>query len=104
MISRINPTPLRTEITVTRPLDSASPTPTKVKSSAVMVTSIRAVYGARAICRASMKIGFAYPISRAKIAALASSAHGFSASVTGPPKTRNNCQTVIRNSIAQAVY
>ena len=30
--------------------------------------------------------------------------HGFSASVIGPPKTRNNCQTVIRNKSAQAVY
>ena len=33
-----------------------------------------------------------------------SSCHGFSASVTGPPNTRNSCQTVMRNSSAHAEY
>ena len=66
--------------------------------------SMSAVYGAVAIFNVNRKIGFAYPIRKANNALLPSSTHGFSASVTGPPNTRNNCQTVIRNSSAHAVY
>ena len=51
-----------------------------------------------------MKIGFAYPMSSAKMALRATSCQGFSASVIGPPNTRNSCQTVIKNSTAHAVY
>ena len=89
---------------VTSPFVSAASIPAKVKSSADIVMSIRAVYGALAISSVSMNMGFAYPMSSANKALLAISDHGFSASVIGPPYTRNNCQTVMRNSNAHAVY
>ena len=89
---------------VVKPLVKTCSNPAKVKSSAVMVRSIRAVYGALAISSAIVKIGFANPMSSANSALRATSCHGSSASVIGPPKTRKSCQTVMRNKIAHAVY
>ena len=54
--------------------------------------SMSAVYGAVAIFSVNRKIGLAYPIRKANNALLPSSTHGFSASLTGPPNTQNNCQ------------
>ena len=52
----------------------------------------------------SRNIGFAYPINNANKELLASNDKGFSASVMGPPNTRNNCHTVIKNNNAHAIY
>ena len=51
-----------------------------------------------------VKIGFAYSTNRANKALRATNCHGFSASVIGPPKVRNNCQTITRNKMAHAMY
>ena len=91
-------------ISVVSPFINIASTPAKVKSSAVIWISIRAVYGAVAMSRHIENIGFEYPISNANNALLPINVHGFSASVTGPPNIRNNCQTVMRKSSAQAVY
>jgi hypothetical protein len=79
-------------------------TPANVKSPGAMLASIRAVYGARAMFKAIVKIGLAAPIRKANIAERTSRCQGFSASVIGPPNALNNCQTIIMNSSAQAVY
>ena len=100
----MGPTTVTVETIVSSPLLSTCSTPAKVNSSAVMLTSISAVYGALAMSSASMKIGFAYPISSAKIAPRTTNCHGFSASVMGPPNARNSCQTTMRKRTAQAVY
>ena len=50
------------------------------------------------------RLNNAMMVSNANNALLPISVHGFSASVTGPPNIRNNCQTVMRKRIAQAVY
>ena len=50
------------------------------------------------------KIGFANQINTANNALLRIKLQGFSASVIGPPNERNNCHTVIRNNIVQAMY
>ena len=100
----MGPTTVTVETIDSSPLVRTCSTPAKVKSSAVMLTSISAVYGALAMSSASMKIGFAYPINSAKIAPRTTNCHGFSASVIGPPKARNSCQTTMRKRTAQAVY
>ena len=47
------------EAMVTRPLEITSSNPAKVKSSPVISTSSRAVYGARAMSSTSVKMGLA---------------------------------------------
>lgn len=54
--------------------------------------------------RAMVKMGRAAPTSKANRALLSRSCQGFSASVMGPPNTRNSCHTVMRNRTAQAMY
>ncbi len=100
----MGPTTVTVETIDSSPLLKTCSTPAKVKSSAVMLTSISAVYGALAMSSANMKIGFAYPISSAKIAPRTTNCHGFSASVIGPPNARNSCHTTMRKRTAQAVY
>lgn len=100
----MRPTTEATEIKVTSPFDSDCSMPAKVKSPGSMLASIRAVYGARAISSTNKKMGFAYPIRIAKMELRAIRCQGFSASVIGPPNTRNSCHTVIMNINAQAKY
>ncbi|CDD29490.1 unknown [Firmicutes bacterium CAG:94] len=54
--------------------------------------------------RAMVKMGREAPTSRANKALRSRSCQGFSASVMGPPNTRNSCHTVMRNRTAQAMY
>ena len=104
MIRSSSPTTDVMAMNVVSPLLNDCSIPAKVKSSEVIATSIKAVYGALAISKAIRNIGLAYPISKANKELLASNVNGFSASVIGPPKTRNNCQTVIKKRIAHAIY
>lgn len=89
---------------VTIPLVSACSIPANVKSPGFMLESINAVYGARTISNTIENIGWAYPMRNANKMLRANKCHGFSASVIGPPNTRNNCQMVIRNRMHHAVY
>ena len=54
--------------------------------------------------KAMVKMGRAAPTSRANRALRSRSCQGFSASVMGPPNTRNSCHTVMRKRTAQAMY
>ena len=62
------------------------------------------MYGAFAIFNIYRKIGFAKYIKTAKITPRANNTQGFSASVIGPPKDLNNCQTIIKKSKHQETY
>ena len=79
-------------------------TPEKVNVSLPLLRSINAVYGALAISNTYRNIGFANQIKTANKQLRRINDQGFSASVIGPPSERNNCQTVIRNNIVQAMY
>ena len=104
MTMRIKPTTVKLIKSVTTPFVSTFEIPAKVKSPGFMLASISAVYGARAISNAIIKIGLAYAMRIAKSALLITKCHGFSASVIGPPNALNSCQTVIRNRMHQAAY
>ena len=92
------------ETSVVSPLFNTFSMPAKVKSPGSIEASINAVYGARAMSKAIENIDFENPIIMAKMQLRTKSCHGFSDSVIGPPNARNNCQIVIRNKTAHAVY
>lgn len=104
MMRSSEPTAVEVDTIVTRPLCNADSMPEKVKSSFPSDTSIRASYGAFAISKTYKKTGFANQIMKAKSMARASNVHGFSASVTGPARARNNCQMVTSASTDHARY